>query len=146
MCLSFPLTSMEYHDVSPNISLSRRSVMHKIWSGRITQIQILCHLLPFAKVGQHSESVEPKNQGQTCLSLKFNEMQFVTFYSNNFYGKNSYLLTRHCRTCSSTCIHRASLATLSRGQGCNQGYWQTAGSCLLRHCVTKYNIGNALVI
>ena len=34
MCLSFPLTTMEYYDVLPNISLSRMSVMHKIWTGR----------------------------------------------------------------------------------------------------------------
>ena len=33
MCLSFPLTSMEYHDVLPNTSLIHL-FMHKIWPGR----------------------------------------------------------------------------------------------------------------
>ena len=36
MCLSCPLTLMEYLDVLPNISLSRMSVykVYKIWPGR----------------------------------------------------------------------------------------------------------------
>ena len=35
MCLSFPLTSMEYHDVLPNIYLLAGWVfMHRIWPGR----------------------------------------------------------------------------------------------------------------
>ena len=32
--MSFPLASMEYHDVFPTISLSRMSVMYNIWPGR----------------------------------------------------------------------------------------------------------------
>ena len=55
MCLSIPLTSMEYHDVLPNISLSRMSAQNLAWTKSAlgeNVIFMVCHLLPFANVGQ----------------------------------------------------------------------------------------------
>ena len=84
MCLSGALTSMKYHYVLTLISVSRMTVFcsklgmeveYAIKSGsnlkiKLFQIWVICHLLPFVRVGQ--SSTINRSTVQTVMQRKLN--------------------------------------------------------------------------